>query len=68
MPIPPQQWNLRKNYMLVLSRKVGDAVVINENIVVEIVKIQGNRITLGIRTPANVKILRGDLDQPKAKT
>ncbi|MCY3008750.1 MAG: carbon storage regulator, partial [Planctomycetota bacterium] len=34
--------------MLVLSRKVGDKLVIDGNITVEVVKIQGNRISLGI--------------------
>ena len=54
--------------MLVLSRKVGDKLVIDGNITVEVVKIQGNRISLGIVAPSNVKILRGELteQQPKA--
>ena len=50
--------------MLVLSRKVGEKLVIDGNITVEVVKIQGNRITLGIAAPTNVKILRGELTQP----
>ena len=52
--------------MLVLSRKVGEKLVIDGNITVEIVRIQGNRITLGLVAPADVKILRGELNQPKA--
>ena len=54
--------------MLVLSRKVGDKLVIDGNITVEIVKIQGNRITLGIAAPADVKILRDELTQKQSKT
>jgi carbon storage regulator CsrA len=53
--------------MLVLSRKVGDKLVIDGDITVEVVKIQGNRISLGIVAPSNVKILRGELTQPQAK-
>lgn len=49
--------------MLVLSRKVGEKLVIDGNITVEVVKIQGNRITLGLVAPADVKILRGELNQ-----
>ena len=52
--------------MLVLSRKVGDKLVIDGNITVEVVKISGNRISLGIVAPSNVKILRGELNQPKS--
>ena len=48
--------------MLVLSRKVGEKLVIDGNITVEVVRIQGNRVTLGLVAPANVKILRGELD------
>jgi len=53
--------------MLVLSRKVGDKLVIDGNIIVEVVKIQGNRISLGIVAPSNVKILRGELTQAQAQ-
>ena len=54
--------------MLVLSRKVGDKLVIDGNITVEVVKIQGNRISLGIVAPSDVKILRGELIEPKGNT
>lgn len=54
--------------MLVLSRKVGDKLVIDGNITVEVVKIQGNRISLGIVAPANVKILRGELTERQVTT
>ena len=53
--------------MLVLSRRVGDKLVIDGNITVEVVKIQGNRISLGIVAPSNVLILRGELTQPQVK-
>ena len=54
--------------MLVLSRKVGEMLIIGGNITVKVVRIQGNRITLGIEAPSDVKILRGELNQPKANT
>ncbi len=50
--------------MLVLSRKVGEKLVIDGNITVEVVRIQGNRITLGLVAPADVKILRSELSSP----
>ena len=52
--------------MLVLSRKVGEKLVFDGNITVEVVKIQGNRITLGLVAPSDVKILRGELNQKQA--
>ncbi len=53
--------------MLVLSRKVGEKLVIDGNITVEVLRIKGNRITLGLAAPKDVKILRSELNQPKAK-
>jgi carbon storage regulator len=52
--------------MLVLSRKVGEKLVIDGNITVEVIRIQGNRITLGIVAPTEVKVLRGELDQKQS--
>lgn len=54
--------------MLALSRKVGETLVIDGNIAVEVLKIQGNRITLGIKAPSEVKILRGELNQNASKS
>jgi carbon storage regulator CsrA len=46
---------------------VGEQLVIDGNITVEVVKIQGNRISLGIVAPSNVKILRGELTEQQSK-
>ena len=54
--------------MLVLSRKVGDKLVIDGSITVEVVRIHGNRITLGVVAPSDVKILRGELAQKQTQT
>lgn len=51
--------------MLVLTRKIGDRIVIDGNIIVEVIKIQGVRVTLGIEAPPSVKILRSELIDPK---
>jgi carbon storage regulator CsrA len=48
--------------MLVLSRKSGERIHIGEDIVVEIRRIAGNRVTLALRAPRDVRILRGELE------
>ena len=54
--------------MLVLSRKEGEKLVIGDNITLVVSKISGNRVTLGIEAPADVKIIRGELsDSPKGR-
>lgn len=47
--------------MLVLSRKLGEKLVIGDNIEIEIVKFAGNRVTLGIVAPRSVQVLRGEV-------
>ena len=49
--------------MLVLSRKVGDTLVIDNHTTITVTKISGNRVTLGIKAPNDVRILRGELQE-----
>jgi carbon storage regulator len=51
----------RRYRMLVLSRKEGEKLVIGDNITLVVSKISGNRVSLGIEAPADVKIFRGEL-------
>jgi carbon storage regulator len=44
--------------MLVLSRKVGEQIKIGKDIVVDVLKIEGNTIRIGIEAPKDVTILR----------
>lgn len=50
--------------MLVLSRKVGERIHVGDNIVLEIRRIAGNRVTVALDAPRDVRILRGELDGP----
>ena len=54
--------------MLVLSRREGESVCLDNNITVTIVKITGNKIRIGIKTEGEVSILRGELRQDKEAT
>jgi len=47
--------------MLFLTRKIGESVVINDNIEVTIVEVRGRSIKLGFDFPANVTVLRREL-------
>jgi carbon storage regulator len=47
--------------MLVLSRKLGEKVVIGPGITITVVETAGNRVRLGIEAPPHVRILRGEL-------
>lgn len=44
--------------MLVLTRKEGEAIVIDGTIVVTVCRIEGNRVRLGVDAPQDKKIVR----------
>ncbi|MFO0957125.1 MAG: carbon storage regulator CsrA [Isosphaeraceae bacterium] len=47
--------------MLVLTRKVGERIMIGESIVLTVVRIQGDKIRLGIDAPQEVTIHREEI-------
>ncbi len=47
--------------MLVLTRKVGEKIVIDERITITVNRVAGNRVALGIEAPHDVHVLRGEL-------
>jgi len=55
--------------MLVLSRKIGEEIVIGDEVRVRVVSVQGNQVRLGFEAPRTVAIQREELRQspPKAR-
>jgi len=49
--------------MLVLSRQIGESVVIREEITVKILEVQGDTVKIGIEAPKDVPIYRQELYQ-----
>lgn len=47
--------------MLVLSRKPSEEIVIDGHITVKVLRVQGNRVYLGVEAPEDVGIRRGEL-------
>jgi carbon storage regulator len=47
--------------MLVLSRKVGEKVVIGSGISVTVTEVKGNHVRLAFDAPDDVRILRAEL-------
>ncbi len=52
--------------MLVLTRKLGETVVIQGDIHVTVVAIGSGRVRLGFTAPASVEIQREELGSPSA--
>jgi carbon storage regulator len=50
-----------ENTMLVLSRKKDESIIINDNIVVTVVEIRGDKVRLGFDAPKEVPIHRREV-------
>ena len=48
-------------FLLVLSRKLDESIIINENIEIKIVEIKDNSIKLGITAPRNIPVFRKEV-------
>lgn len=47
--------------MLILSRKLEESIIINENIEITIIGISEGKVKLGINAPKDVEILRSEV-------
>ena len=47
--------------MLVLGRQAGDKIYLDGGIEIEVVRIKGNKVTLGFKAPKEVKIVRAEI-------
>lgn len=49
--------------MLILSRKIGESIVIDGRIIVKIVRLDGDLVKLGIEAPSEVPVHRQEVYQ-----
>lgn len=47
--------------MLILTRRTGEKIIINENISFQIMEIKGNQVRMGIDAPDDVSIHREEI-------
>jgi carbon storage regulator len=47
--------------MLVLSRKVGERILIGDNIAVTVVRITGSGVRIGVEAPSEMAVIRQEL-------
>lgn len=47
--------------MLVLTRKPGTALVLSNGVTVTVTKVTGNKVSLGIDAPSDVRVVRDEL-------
>lgn len=47
--------------MLALTRKIGQTIIIADNIVITVVTVKGDQVRLAIEAPQDQKIYRGEI-------
>lgn len=47
--------------MLVLSRKKSESIVINDDVVITVVEVRGDKVRLGIQAPREVPVHRKEV-------
>ena len=53
--------------MLVLSRKVGERLLIGDQIAITVVRIQGGGVRIGVEAPAHLAVVREELKEKLAE-
>ena len=49
--------------MLILTRKVGESVLIGEDISITVLSVRGNQVKLGVQAPKEVSVHREEIYQ-----
>lgn len=47
--------------MLVLTRKIGESIMIGDQIEVKVISVEGDQVKLGIVAPKSVKVHRSEI-------
>lgn len=47
--------------MLILARKVGQSIIVNENIELRVVEVRGDQVRIGVEAPRHIPVHRKEL-------
>ena len=51
--------------MLVLTRRISEKFIVGNNVVITVLKVDGNQVRIGIEAPREISVVRSELVNPK---
>lgn len=49
--------------MLIISRRVGESVVIGEDVLITVLRVKGNQVRLGVNAPKSIAVQREEISE-----
>jgi carbon storage regulator len=49
--------------MLILTRRIGESVMIGDDVTITVLRVKGNQVRLGVNAPKNVSVQREEILQ-----
>ncbi len=53
--------------MLILSRRIGESIIINENITITVMGIMGSQVRFGVKAPQSIPVDREEIHERKMR-
>jgi carbon storage regulator len=60
-PFAARSCDTEKSVVLVVSRKVGERILIGDKIAITVVKVSGGGVRIGVEAPAELAVMREEL-------